>query len=145
MSASRPPLVRSERDLQKIVDAILDIHERVAVLEAAALSESDRVVGEVMDYAGPTPPSGWLVCDGSAVSRTTYAALFAAIGTAWGAGDGSTTFNLPDMRGRVGAGRDDMGGTPAGRLTVAGSLLEGITLGNVGGDEHLQEHVHVIT
>lgn len=58
------------------------------------------------------------MCFGQAVSRTTYAALFAAIGTAYGAGDGSTTFNVPDMRGRVAAGKDDMGGTAAGRLNV---------------------------
>ncbi len=51
-------------------------------------------------------PAGWLLCDGRAVSRTTYTTLFAALGTTWGAGDGSTTFNLPDLRGRapIGAG-----------------------------------------
>ena len=55
--------------------------------------------GVIQMYAGTTPPDGWLLCDGSAVSRTTYAALFAVIGTTYGAGDGSTTFNLPDLRG----------------------------------------------
>lgn len=62
--------------------------------------------GIIMPFAGAATPSGWLECTGAAVSRTTYATLFAAIGTTWGAGDGSTTFNLPDMRGRtaVGAG-----------------------------------------
>lgn len=55
-------------------------------------------------YAGSVVPIGWLACDGSAVSRATYAALFAAIGTTWGIGDGATTFNLPDMRGRVPVG-----------------------------------------
>lgn len=54
-----------------------------------------------LPYAGSTIPTGWLECDGTAVSRTTYAALFAAISTTWGTGDGSTTFNLPDCRGRV--------------------------------------------
>lgn len=49
-------------------------------------------------YFGGTVPNGWLLCDGTAVSRTTYSALFAAIGTTWGAGNGSTTFNLPDAR-----------------------------------------------
>lgn len=58
--------------------------------------------GAYLDYAGTTAPSGgWLLCDGSAVSRTTYARLFAQIVTMWGPGDGSTTFNLPDFRGRV--------------------------------------------
>ena len=50
-------------------------------------------------YGGATAPSGWLLCDGTAVSRTTYAALFAVISTTFGTGDGSTTFNVPDMRG----------------------------------------------
>lgn len=54
-------------------------------------------VGTVKAFAGSTPPSGWLFCDGSQISRTTYAALFAAIGTTYGAGDGSTTFNLPNI------------------------------------------------
>lgn len=57
--------------------------------------------GIILPYAGSTAPEGYLMCDGSAVSRSTYAALFAAIGTTYGAGDGSTTFNLPDLTGRV--------------------------------------------
>lgn len=58
-------------------------------------------VGSVVAYAGATPPTTWLSCEGQAVSRTTYAALFKAIGVLWGAGDGTTTFNLPDLRGRT--------------------------------------------
>ncbi len=61
--------------------------------------------GTVWDYAGATAPTGWLECDNSAVSRATYAALFTAIGTTWGAGDGATTFNVPDFRGRVRVGK----------------------------------------
>lgn len=60
--------------------------------------------GVMVEFAGSAAPSGWLLCDGSAVSRTTYAALFAVIGTTHGAGDGSTTFNLPDRRDRMGVG-----------------------------------------
>jgi microcystin-dependent protein len=60
--------------------------------------------GAGFEFFGTTLPVGYLWCDGSAVSRTTYAALFNAIGTSWGAGDGSTTFNLPDCRSRVGVG-----------------------------------------
>ena len=60
--------------------------------------------GLVMAFGGTTAPSGWLLCDGSAISRTTYSLLFTAIGTSYGAGDGSTTFNLPDLRGRVPVG-----------------------------------------
>ncbi|NIY76964.1 tail fiber protein [Thalassospira sp. HF15] len=54
-------------------------------------------IGSVSAFAMPTPPTGWLVCDGSAISRTEYADLFATIGTLWGDGDGSTTFNLPQL------------------------------------------------
>lgn len=57
--------------------------------------------GIVMPFAGSTAPQGYLLCDGSAVSRTDYADLFAAIGTTYGSGDGSTTFNVPDLSGRV--------------------------------------------
>jgi len=60
--------------------------------------------GAVLDYAGTTAPVGYLMCDGSAVDRTAYADLFTAIGTTYGAGDGSTTFNLPDFRGRAAIG-----------------------------------------
>ena len=59
------------------------------------------MIGAVVFKAGPTVPSGFLAANGQAVSRSTYAALFAEIGTAWGTGDGTTTFNLPDLRGRV--------------------------------------------
>lgn len=62
------------------------------------------VAGSIFMYAGSTAPSGFLICDGSAVSRSTYSALFDAIGTMFGAGDGSTTFQLPDMSGRVAVG-----------------------------------------
>jgi microcystin-dependent protein len=64
-------------------------------------------VGLVQSYAGRTPPLGWLLCDGAAISRVTYAELFAVIGSDWGAGDGATTFNVPDLRSRsvVGAGQ----------------------------------------
>lgn len=57
--------------------------------------------GIVMPFAGSVAPNGWLLCDGSAVSRSEYADLFTALGTTYGAGDGSTTFNVPDLAGRV--------------------------------------------
>lgn len=74
--------------------------------------------GAYLPFAGSTAPTGWLLCAGQAVSRTTYAALFAVVGTTYGIGDGSTTFNLPDLRGRVIAGKDDMNGTAANVLNV---------------------------
>jgi microcystin-dependent protein len=85
--------------------------------------------GEVAPFAGSTAPAGALFCYGQTVSRTTYAGLFAVIGTTHGAGDGSTTFHLPDLRGRVMAGKDDMGGSNAGRLNSIAST----TLGSAGG------------
>jgi microcystin-dependent protein len=87
--------------------------------------------GCVLPYAGATAPDGWLLCHGQAVSRTTYADLFVAIGTVHGAGDGSTTFNVPDLRGRIAAGKDDMGGADAGRLV--GGVTNRTTLGGGGG------------
>ncbi|MFA6984625.1 MAG: phage tail protein [Arenimonas sp.] len=93
-------------------------------------------VGVTFPYSGTSAPSGYLFCYGQAVSRTTYSALFAALSTTYGTGDGSTTFNLPDLRGRVVAGRDDMGGgVGAERLTNADDGLNGDTLGATGGGE----------
>jgi microcystin-dependent protein len=91
--------------------------------------------GAMMAYAGTTEPAGWLFCYGQAISRTTYARLFAAISTTHGTGDGSTTFNVPDIRGRVIAGQDDMGGTSADRLTGVSGSVNGDTMGAVGGAE----------
>jgi microcystin-dependent protein len=80
--------------------------------------------GMMIDYGSTTPPAGWLVCDGSAVSRTTYANLFATISTIWGVGDGSTTFNLPNLKGSVSVG--------SGGLTT--TQFSGNTVGYMGGE-----------
>lgn len=79
---------------------MLGIKEWIAKMSKTVL------VGEIKPYAGSNEPTGWLKCDGRAISRTEYSALFNVIGTTYGTGDGSTTFNLPDMRNRfpVGAG-----------------------------------------
>lgn len=86
-----------------------------------------NVVGEIKDFAFETVPSLWKECDGSAISRTTYANLFAAIGTSWGQGDGSTTFNLPDFRGRVRRTWDHAAGTDpdTAALSVTGAVNNG--------------------
>lgn len=88
--------------------------------------------GAVQAFAMSTAPNGWLKCNGQAVSRTTYAALFAAIGTIYGSGDGSTTFNLPDLRGEFVRGWDDSRGVDTGR-----------TIGSTQTDE-LKSHNHFI-
>lgn len=107
--------------------------------------------GSILDYAGTTEPAGWLFCYGQTVSRTTYSDLFAVLGTTYGAGNGATTFGLPDLRGRVVAGQDDMGGTSANRLTGVSGGINGDTLGGVGGLEthtlttaQLASHTHAV-
>lgn len=89
--------------------------------------------GVVLPFAGSTAPTGWALCDGTAISRTTFASLFTAISTTYGVGNGTTTFNLPDLRGRIPGGKDNMGGTAASRLTTAGAGVDGVTLGASGG------------
>lgn len=92
--------------------------------------------GAIFDYAVASAPAGFLLCYGQAVSRTTYSALFSAIGTVFGAGDASTTFNLPDYRGRVGFGADNMGGVAANRLTnSATGGIDGSAIANSGGEQ----------
>lgn len=71
--------------------------------------------GTVAHFAASTAPAGWIKANGAAVSRTTYAALFLAIGTTYGAGDGATTFNVPDLRGEFLRGLDDGRGVDTGR------------------------------
>lgn len=95
-----------------------------------------------MPYFGVSAPPGWLMAAGQWVSRTTYAALFAVIGTTYGAGDGSTYFTMPDLRGRIPVGMDNMGGTSAARMT---GVLASTTLGAAGGDQWMQTHTHNIT
>lgn len=90
--------------------------------------------GIVMSFAGSDAPEGWLLCDGSAVSRTDYADLFTVIGTTYGSGDGETTFNLPNLSGRVAIGVSNSHalGTTGGEETVTLSETE------------LPEHSHVV-
>jgi microcystin-dependent protein len=78
-----------------------NIRSAANVSVAGTTSRAAWPAGLVTPYAGSTAPDGWLDCDGAAVSRTTYSALFTAISTTWGEGDGSTTFNLPNFNGRV--------------------------------------------
>lgn len=124
--------------------------------------------GTLAPYAGPItvhadassatptsnqPPLGWLWCAGQAVSRTTYSALFAAIGTTYGTGDGSQTFNVPDLRGRLPIGLDNMGGSDAGRLsssnnlaTTGGAETHTLQTTNLPSHDHsLNNHTHSLS
>ena len=96
--------------------------------------------GTIVPHGSGTAPSGFLSCDGSAVSRSTYADLYAVIGTTWGAGDGSSTFNVPDLRAAMIRGTGTHGSSTNGNTGAA------FTRGNVGtfeNDMH-QEHGHDI-
>jgi microcystin-dependent protein len=100
-------------------------------------SPSAVPIGAVLDYAGTTAPnSNFALSYGQAISRTTYAGLFAQVGTTFGVGDGTTTFNLPDTRGRAIFGVDNMGGSAANRITVAGGNFDGTVLGGTGGSQN---------
>lgn len=96
---------------------------------------ASRIVGEIVEYGGATAPSGWLLCNGAAVNRSVYSGLFDVIGTTYGAGDGSTTFNLPNRTDRVGIGAG--GGKPRGSTGGA----ESVTLTTA----HLPSHSHTMT
>jgi microcystin-dependent protein len=131
-------------------DAAPALTDRVPIYSAAASANRDCAVSEVRTligvpagtlaaYGASSVPTGWLECDGSAVSRSTYADLFAVLSTTWGAGNGTTTFNVPDFRGRavIGVG--------------TGSGLTARTLAGTGGAEthvlstgELPSHAHNI-
>jgi hypothetical protein len=100
--------------------------------------------GTVSAYMGTVAPNGWLLCDGSAISRTTYTVLFSIIGTASGNGNGTTTFNLPDMRGMFLRGVDGTAGNDPDKLTRTASNLGGNTGNAVGSKEidAFQGHIH---
>lgn len=93
--------------------------------------------GAVLMFGGSSAPTGYLLCDGSAVSRTTYSALFAVLGTAYGIGDGSTTFNIPNFTNRF-----PYGTTPG---TTGGSATKTLTVGNLPPHQHDMSHNHPST
>ena len=100
--------------------------------------------GVVFPFAGSTAPYGYLVCDGSAISRSDYPSLFAALGTSHGSGDGSTTFNLPDYRGRFMRGVDGTAGNDpdkAARTAMAAGGNTGNMVGSVQLDQ-FKSHTH---
>lgn len=137
-------------DANRAVDTnhIKDGSVTAVKLDSAAVSVL-MPTASLMPYAGSAAPTGYLLCDGAAISRTTYSDLFGIVGTTYGVGDGSTTFNIPDLRGRVIAGLDINTGGLANRLTTGSAaningLLLGANNGNPGdpgrGTNGTQEH-----
>jgi hypothetical protein len=105
-------------------------------------------IGTIIDFAGTTiSDTNWMICDGSAINRTTYSTLFSVIGTTWGIGDGFSTFNLPDLRKRITIGAKgsltDYQYDPA-NPTIGGSKISA-SVGNVGGGEAYQYHYHLMS
>lgn len=98
----------ADNDYLPIVDTSENETKKVAIQRIGAGGKSGDTlpIGSIVPYGNETAPANWLICDGSAISRTTYADLFAVIGTKFGSGDGSTTFNLPNMKGKVAVGLD---------------------------------------
>ena len=117
-------IANNAADISDIQEDISDINSSLTQL---------LVVGSMQIFAGSTVPDGYLLCDGSAVSRTTYADLFAVIGTTWGSGDGSTTFNIPDMR--------EVAPVGVGTSTRSEGAHDAFTLGEFK-DDQVQNHTH---
>lgn len=105
-------------------------------LVAGGTVYADSPIGSIIPYGGTTTPSGWLLCNGQAISRTDYSELFAAIGTAFGSGDSSTTFNLPDLRETVPVGIGENG-------TATIAEHDTYTLGEFK-DDQMQSHTHLV-
>lgn len=146
-----PGLARAE--IEALVDAVIDIincraaNDGIASLGLNGKIPSGQIdttlldvypIGGLLIWPSSTAPTGFLFCNGQEASRTTYAALYAVIGDTWGNGNGSTTFNLPDIRGRIPVGKGDMGGTAANRITATGDGNPGLdtsVLGRSGGSQ----------
>jgi len=130
--ASQLPLLGNPGNWEELEQSYAALQTWLGGLSSsvAALSSSLALtpVGAVTAFAAATAPTGWLLCDGSAKSRATYSALFGIIGTTYGVGDGSTTFNLPDLRQRFPMGKAASG--------------TGNTLGSTGG---AIDHTHTVS
>jgi microcystin-dependent protein len=101
-------------------------------------------VGAVVPYCGVTAPANWAFAFGQQLPKADFPALWAVLGENFGAAT-STDFRLPDLRGRVALGKDNMGGTPANRVTSNVSGVDAATLGAAGGSQALQQHNHGVT
>ena len=134
-------------DISGDVDVDGTLETDALTIGGVALTAASLPAGAITIYAGSSAPTGYLMCDGSNVSRTTYATLFSAISTTYGSGDGSSTFGIPDIRGRVVAGKE----SSSTLLTSAvNGDINGGTLGDTGGSQshtltnsQLPEHTHL--
>ena len=103
----------------------------------AALLNAMMPVGTILLYGGTSAPTGWLLCNGNAVSRTTYSELFAVLSTSYGVGDGSTTFNVPDFLGRTVIGTGSGSGlTARSRGDKSGEETHAITIAELASHSH---------
>lgn len=134
------------------------INNAFSSVSGASSSLTGSVVlpsGIIVPFAGgpgvtPNPgtrqdvPDGWLLCNGAAVSRTAYSGLFTIVGTTYGVGDGSTTFNVPDLRGRivVGSGTGAQQGVAGSGVITGGAALAARIVGQFFGDERTELHTH---
>ena len=101
-------------------------------------TSAPNFVGMIQPFGMATPPAGWLLCDGSAVLRSTYVALFTVIGTTWGAGDGSTTFNVPRLQGAFLRGSGTHGTSQMGNTNA----FAGGNIGTISTDQHQDFRLH---
>lgn len=127
-------LSRTADASMKIGDRVWAVQQGEVVIAAGRLNSIDSFtpIGSMMPYAGSAAPTGWLLTDGSAVSRTTYAALFAVCGTTYGSGNGTTTFNLPNLQNRVPVGS----GSTYSRGSTGGSASITLTSGQLPSHSH---------
>jgi microcystin-dependent protein len=127
---------------------LIDAWSNVSIPTVPAIPATTSVpTGGLVPFAGAAAPTGFLLCDGTAVSRSTYAALFAICGTAYGVGNGSTTFNLPDLRGRFPMGKSTAG--TGATLGESGGTIDHVHTGpshthGVAGHTHTIAHTHTV-
>jgi phage-related tail fiber protein len=127
MANTYTPNLKLAKPAHGDIDWHIPVNGNWDILDTKIKAITDSIVsrvppGVIMMYGSNTPPSGWLECNGAAISRTTYSALFSVIGTTYGSGNGTTTFNLPDLRGEFIRGWDHGRGVDPER--VLGSSQE---------------------
>ncbi|WP_277759574.1 phage tail protein [Pseudomonas sp. A34-9] len=141
---------KEDVDLGNLPNAISDdpatnsseILATTAALNRLHQQVGDSMTGMVAAFSMSWPPEGWLKCNGAAVSRTTYARLFALLGVHYGAGDGSTTFNLPEMRGMFARGFDDGRGVDIGRDFGSSQAMSIQSHVHAASSGYVADHVH---